>query len=282
MARLHLRAFQTPDLEVAAAVAAAAFDLDISQPAAAARWQARIAYGLETDPHGAFVAELGGEIVGVAQAIERERLWCLSLLAVGPRAQSSGAGRALMERALTYATDSTDIGLIPSSSDPRALRLYALSGFALLPTFEVAGALDRAALGQPRGEVHAAGREDFESLAPISREVRGAPHTLELEFAIRMGMRVLRVGDRGFAVVWPGRGVWLLVARDDGAASQLLWAALAMAGAEHPAVRWITADQQWAIEIVVRAGLRLVPYGALCVRGRPGTLRAYLPSGPFA
>jgi hypothetical protein len=172
--------------------------------------------------------------------------------------------------------------LIPSSSDPRALRLYALSGFALLPTFEVAGSLDRSALPQPRGEVHAVEHDDLESLAPISRDVRGAPHTPELEFALRMGMRLLRVGDRGFAVVAPGRGVWLLVARDDGAASQLLWAALAIAGTERPSVRWITAEQQWAIEIVVRAGLRLVPYGALCVRGQPGPLRAFLPSGPFA
>jgi GNAT superfamily N-acetyltransferase len=281
VARLHLRALHAPDLEVAATAAAAAFDLDVSEPEAAARWLSRVAYGFETDPEGAYVAELGGEIVGVAQAIRRERLWCLALLAVDPRAQSSGAGRALMERALTYATD-TDIGLIISSSDPRALRLYALSGFALLPTFEVAGTLDRSALPQPRGEVHAGGREDFESLAAISREVRGAPHTLELEFALARGMQLLRVGDRGFAVVWPGRGVWLLVARDDGAASQLLWAALALAGTEHPSVRWITGAQQWAIEIVVRAGLRLVPHGALCVRGEPGPLRAYLPSGPFA
>jgi ribosomal protein S18 acetylase RimI-like enzyme len=282
VAQLNLRAFEASDLEVAAAVAAAAFDLDIGEPAAAARWRTRVAYPLETDPNGAYVAELGGEIVGVAQAIERERLWCLSLLAVSPSAQSSGAGRALMERALTYATDSTDIGIITSSSDPRALRLYALSGFSLLPTFEVAGALDRSALPQPRGEVHAASRDDLESLAPISREVRGAPHTLELEYALRVGGRILRVGDRGFAVVLPGRGVWLLVARDDAAASQLLWAALTIVGTEHPAVRWITAEQQWAIEIVVRAGLRLVPYGALCVRGQPGPLRAFLPSGPFA
>jgi hypothetical protein len=221
-------------------------------------------------------------VVGVAAAIERERLWCLSLLAVHPRGQSSGAGRALLERALTYAAHTTDIGLFPSSNDPRALRLYALSGFALLPTFEVAGTVDRAALPEPHGEVHAAGPADLEALAPISREVRGAPHTIELEYAMRMGMRILRVGDRGFAVVSPGRGVWLLVARDDGAASQLLWAALAMAGTEHPTVRWITAEQQWAIEVVVRAGLRLVPHGALCVRGQPGPLKGFLPSGPFA
>jgi ribosomal protein S18 acetylase RimI-like enzyme len=282
VAPLHLRAFEASDLEVAAAVAAAAFGFDIGEAAAAARWRARVAYPLETDPDGAYLAELDGEIVGVAQAIQRERLWCLSLLAVSPSAQSSGAGRALTERALTYATDSTDIGIITSSNDPRALRLYALSGFSLLPTFEVAGTLDRSALPQPRGEVHAASRDDFESLAPISRDVRGAPHTLELEYALRVGGRILRVGDRGFAVVLPGRGVWLLVARDDAAASQLLWAALTIVGTEHPAVRWITAEQQWAIEIVVRAGLRLVPYGALCVRGQLGPLRAFLPSGPFA
>ena len=282
MAQLHLRAFQESDLASVAELAAAALGLDISDPASSTRWRTRIAYPLETDPDGAFVAELNGELVGVVEAIERERLWCLSLLTVHPRAQSSGAGRALMERALTYATDTTDVGLITSSSDPRALRLYALSGFALLPTFEVAGAVDRAALPQPDGEVHAAGSADVESLAPISREVRGAPHTLELEYALRMGMRILRVGDRGFAVVSPGRGVWLLVARDEPAASQLLWAALAMAGTEHPTVRWITAEQQWAVEIVVRAGLRLVPYGALCVRGQAGPLRAFLPSGPFA
>jgi len=282
VAALHLRAFHASDLEVAAELAAAAFGLDTSDPAAAARWRSRIGHPLETDPDGAFLAELDGEVIGVAQAIERERLWCLSLLAVHPRGQSSGAGRALLERALTYATHTTDIGLIPSSSDPRALRLYALSGFALLPTFEVAGAINRAALPQPHGEVHAAGHADLESLAQISREVRGAPHTPDLEFALRMGLRIVRLGDRGFAVVSPGRGVWLLVARDDEAASQLLWAALALAETEHPAVRWITAEQQWAIETVVRAGLRLVPYGALCVRGQPGPLRPFLPSGPFA
>ena len=282
MARLHLRAFHASDLEEASAVAAAAFELDLTTPAVALRWKQRIAQGFATDPQGASVAELGGEIVAVAQAIARERLWCLSLLAVHPRAQSSGAGRALMERALTYETHSTDIGLITSSSDPRALRLYALAGFALLPTFQVEGTLDRAAVPEPAGEVHAAGRDDLEALAPISREVRGAPHTLELEFALRMGMRVLRVGDRGFAVVWQGHGVWLLVARDDEAATQLLAASLLFVATDHPSVRWITGEQQWAIELLVRAGLRLVPYGALCVRGEPGPLRAYLPSGPFA
>jgi GNAT superfamily N-acetyltransferase len=254
----------------------------VADEAVATRWRARLAHPYTTDPGGAFVAELDGEIVGVAMAIARERLWCLSLLAVAPAAQSGGTGRALMERALTYASASTDVGLIPSSSDPRALRLYALSGFSLHPTFEASGILDRSALPPPSGSVQAGERSDLEALEPISRAIRGAPHTLDIDFALGLGARLLLCGDRGFAVVYPGHAVWLLVARDDDAATQLLWAGLALAGTERPVVRWITAGQQWAIDVVVQAGLRLVPYGALCVRGEAGPLRPYLPSPPFA
>jgi GNAT superfamily N-acetyltransferase len=279
---LELRACEEADLAAVATLAAAALEFDASEPARSKRWHARLAYSLSTDPAGAFVAEREGSMVGVTQVVVRERLWCLSLLAVEPIAQSGGVGRALLERALSYAVHSTDIGLIPSSSDPRALRLYALAGFALLPTFEAAGVLDRTSLPRPGGEVQAGGVADLEALAPISREVRGAPHTSEIEFALRLGARLLRLGDRGFAVAMPGHGVWLLVARDDEAATQLLWATLALADTERPLVRWITGEQQWAIEVLVSAGLRLVPYGALCVRGRPGTMRPFLPSGPFA
>jgi hypothetical protein len=41
-------------------------------------------------------------VIGVAEAIVRERVWCPSLLAVEPGVQSTGAGRALMERSLRY------------------------------------------------------------------------------------------------------------------------------------------------------------------------------------
>jgi ribosomal protein S18 acetylase RimI-like enzyme len=278
---VDVRAFQTADLAAAAALAAEAFEIDVGERSAAERWQRRVAHPLATDPDGAFVAERDGSVIGVAQALRRERLWCLSMLAVAPGAQGSGAGRLLLERALAYG-GGTDAGLIPSSSDPRALRLYGLAGFSLLPTFDAAGALDRSALPRTGAEVRAAGSADLEALAAISRDVRGAPHTSEIEFALRAGARLVRLGDRGFAVAAPGRGVWLLVARDDAAASALLWSALALAETDQPRVRWITADQQWAIEIVLRAGLRLVPYGALCVIGEPGPLRPFLPSGPFA
>jgi hypothetical protein len=91
------------------------------------------------------------------------------------------------------------------------------------------------------------------------------------------------MGDRGFALAHPAHGVWLLVARDDDAGSSLLWSALALAGdSERSVIRWITGAQDWAIAVAVQAGLRLAATGALCVRGNPGPLRPFVPSGPFA
>ncbi len=278
----RIRRLERADLPAVATTSASAFALDIADPSVAQRWRERVAHPLTTDPDGCFVAERGARVVGAVQALRRERVWCLSLLTVQPDAQSAGLGRMLLARALSYGPD-TDAGLIPSSSDPRALRLYALAGFALRPAFDAVGAIDRRSLPRPDHQVREGGPADLDALAAISRDVRGGPHTRELEFALGWGARLLRLGDRGFAVAVPGRGVWLLVARDEQAASSLLWAALALIGeTEQPVVRWMTADQQWAIEVVLRAGLQLTPFGALCVRGRPGPLRPFLPSGPFA
>ena len=63
----------------------------------------RIQQLLERDPGGAWVAEEDGGVVGAALALDREGLWGLSLLVVLPEHQSSGIGRALLERSLEYA-----------------------------------------------------------------------------------------------------------------------------------------------------------------------------------
>jgi GNAT superfamily N-acetyltransferase len=269
------------DLPEVEALAAAAFSRDIADEHAARRWHERIAHPLATDPDGAFVAEIDGRIAGAAEAIVRERLWILSMIAVRPGIQSGGAGRAVFERALAYGP-STDAGLIVSSNDPRALRLYASGGFALVPTLRADGEVDRRALPRNQARVREEdGDADVESLAAMTRAIRGAPYTAELCFALDRGARLLRLADRGFAAV-DETGILLeLVARDDEAASALLWHALAMA--EGPTrVRWITGAQQWAIDVVLAARLELVAYGALCVRGNPGSLRPFLPSAPFA
>jgi predicted N-acetyltransferase YhbS len=281
--QLHVRALEPADLEATAELTAASFGTDISDGDRRSRWLERLAHPFGTDPGGAFVAERDGRVLGTAQAIRRERLWVLSVLAVAPGSQSAGAGRALLERALGYGAEA-DAGLIVSSSDPRALRLYGLAGFSLRPAFHATGRLDRARLPRADPAVREAGVDEVEALVPISRAVRGAPHTTELVFALGRGGRLLRHGDRGFAVTQPGLAVWLLAARDPEAAQALLWAALELVGdveEGHRSVRWITGGQDWAIEVLLRAGYTLAPYGALCVRGRPGPLHPYLPSPPF-
>jgi len=279
---LTLRRFESADLSEAGKISAAAFEFDVSDPTLAQRWQGRLAHLLETDPDGCFVAERGGHIVGVAEAMVRGPLWSLSLLTVKPDLQSGGVGRELMRRALEYGADIPH-GLIVASDDPRALRLYGISGFRLLPTFEAQGIINRSALPGPDSRVREATPDELEELAPISVAVRGAPHTTELRYALGREGVLLRFGDRGFAVSQPGHGVWLLAAMDDEAATALLWRALELVGAtDRPGIRWITGEQDWAISVLLRAGLRLKAAGALAVRGDPGALRPFLPSPPFA
>jgi GNAT superfamily N-acetyltransferase len=278
----EIRVLTAEALPAAAAVSAASLGIDISGAAGRALWTDRIAHLCGTDPAGGFVAERDGEVIGVAQAMRRERLWCLSLFGVDPGAQSGGAGRALLARALEYGAG-TDAGMIVSSNDPRALRLYGLSGFSLHPTLAADGTVDRRALPAPDPGVRELEAGHLDRLEPLAREIRGAPYTTELAYAVRRGATVFACGARGFSVAQPGRGVWLLVARDEPAATALLWAALELAGdGERPLVRWLTGGQDWAVKTCLRAGLRIGAYGALCVRGAPGPLRPFIPSSPFA
>ena len=65
-------------------------------------------------------------MIGAALAIEREGVWGLSLLVVLPDHQSSGIGRALLERTLEYAGGGRRGAIILASPDhARAARLRA-------------------------------------------------------------------------------------------------------------------------------------------------------------
>lgn len=282
------------DVESAMLVAAAAFEFDIDAaerelPGAWQRWRDRIARLLETDADGCFVAVRDeGAVIGVAQAMIRDQLWILSLLTVDPRCQSAGAGRALMDAALTYRDASigpgvtATPGLIVASNDPRALRLYARAGFELRPTFAAEGKVDAATLPELETELKRLEPRQFSELESLTRVVRGATYTQELKYIHATGARVLGDGERGFVVTTEGHGIWALVAADEHAARTLLYAGLRDRAGARVHVRWLTAAQQWAIDIALAAGLELKADGALCVRGEPGTLYPFVPSGPFA
>jgi GNAT superfamily N-acetyltransferase len=246
------------------------------EPPADAVIERRFRYVIETDPGGAWVAEEDGRPVGAALAILREGLWGLSMLVVHPDAQSGGIGRALLERTLGYG-DGARGGIIASSGDARALRAYARAGFALHPTAQASGV--------PRGlEVPAGVREgslaDLGLTEAIDRAVRGAAHGSDIE-TLLADSRMFVVEGRGYALARRDH-LALLAATDDDAARDLLRAVLAtVPDGESIRVEYLTAAQDWAVDVVLDAGLALTVHNALFLRGDVGPFRPYLPSGAY-
>jgi GNAT superfamily N-acetyltransferase len=233
---------------------------------------------LAADPGGCWVAEgEDGTLDGAALALVREGVWGLSLLVVRPGLQSRGLGSALLERALAYG-DGARGGIILASADPRALHVYARAGFRSHAT--------TVARGRPSGveaapEVRPFTDADHVMAARVDRAVRGAAHGADLDALAEAGCELLALPERGYAVR-RGGALKLLTAADEEAAAALLRTVLArVPDAEEAEVEWLTPAQQWAIDVVVAAGLELHAYGALFVRGETGPLRPYLPSGAY-
>jgi GNAT superfamily N-acetyltransferase len=249
-----------------------------SPPPPSAAPLTRFEHLIATDPGGAWVAEEAGEIVGAALAIDREGVWGLSLLVVLPGRQSSGIGRALLERARGYADGGRRGAIILASPDHRALRAYARAGFEMHPCMDAEGRPDVAA---PPPGVRDGDDRDLPLTEAVDRAVRGTVHGSDIAAFLRAGRRLLVVPARGYAVLGPD-SVSLLAALDEEAARDLLLAALAAAPPDKDyRVEWITSAQQWAVRPVLDAGLVLKPGGAVFVRGELGPLTPYLPSGAY-
>jgi len=233
----------------------------------------------DTDPGGSWVALQRDEIVGFTQALRRDDLWVLSLLAVALAHQGRGVARTLLDRALSYG-DPSSPGMIMSSRHPAALHRYVQAGFALHPTVAARGVVRRSGL-EAGTTVQVGGPGDLETVAHVDRRLRGASHGPEMRLMLDEGAQLLVVPGRGYALARPG-GVRVMGAVDDETAGALLAAALAVSPEGTVVdVNWITGAQQWAIRVCSDLGLELHPVGAVMVRGRPGPLAPYLPSGAY-
>jgi len=245
------------------------------------RREERYRHFLEHDPEGAWVAVDGDRVAGVALALAREGVWVLSLFAVDEEYRNAGVGRGLLDRALGYAAGCKG-AMLASSTHPAAMRSYARAGFDLLPSLTASGRVRRASL--PTGLVVREGTEDdLQLAAEVDRLLRRAAHGPDLEFMLRSGCPLFvveRRAGRGYVVVWNGSPA-IVAATTPEIAADLLWFCLAQSLDERVEVRWITGAQNWAIPVVLEAGLSLSPAGPICVRGDLGPLTPYLPSGPF-
>jgi GNAT superfamily N-acetyltransferase len=239
----------------------------------------RVRHLVATDPGGAWVAQEGDRIVGAALALVREGVWGLSLLVVAPGLQSAGTGSALMRASLDYG-DGARGGIVLASEDRRALRVYARSGFELRPAMDARGTVtDRPAA--PQGVRPGRWPEDRPLLDRVSRAVRNAAHGDDVGAYLAGGSQLLVHEAGGFAVA-RGGSLRLLAAEDPDVAADVLRAVLRMAPAgDEVAVEFLTAGQDWAVGVVLEAGLQLHPGGAVFTRGDVGPMHPYLPSGSY-
>jgi GNAT superfamily N-acetyltransferase len=245
----------------------------------AARQRARIRHLLDTDPGGCWVAEHDGRVAGVALALVREGIWGLSLLAVAKRLQGRGVGRALLRRCWDHGAGARG-RIVLSSAHPAAMRSYARTGLSIRPCVAAAGIADLSRAPDLDG-VEDAGEAGIPLADAIGRELRGAGHGRDLHVPLAAGARLLVDADRAFGVAREGH-VMLLGARDPEAARRMLWALFAGGGpGATVGVDFLSAGQDWALPVVLDAGLQLSPDGPMFAGGALGPMTPYVPSGAY-
>lgn len=246
-----------------------------------ARQVDRIAHLQDTDPGGSWVAERDGRVVGVAQALLREGVWGCSLFAVDEDLQGRGVGRRLLDAALRHG-DGARGWIVLSTGRPAAMRRYARAGLDLHPTVAAAGLVDATRIPDAAARVEDAGAGGLAVADAIGRAARGAGHARDLPSSLRHGARLLVLEDRAFALLGRTGAVALLGARDGAAAQTALWGAFAHAprGAT-VSVDFLTAGQQWALPVLLDAGLLLSPDSPVFLRGDVGPFAPYVPSGAW-
>jgi len=250
------------------------------------RRQDRTRHFLATDPAGSWVAEDGGAIVGMSQSFVREDYWMLSQLGTVPGRQGLGVGRELLRLALSHG-DPDSPGTIQCSRDPKAMALYTSFGFALHPVVAAWGILRPGAVERPpevvRVEPADVTERELQAVSAIDRAVRGSARTVDIVsmLTVQPGSRLLLHADQAYAVARDDRVV-TLGARNETSAALVLRAMLAEAPpGETIEVNWLTSAQQWAIAVIVDAGIELQPYGPVMVRGMDGPPCPYIPSGGY-
>jgi GNAT superfamily N-acetyltransferase len=245
------------------------------------RSQQRIAHLRRTDPEGAWVAVEEDAVVGLALSLRRGPMWFLSLLGVSTGLQARGLGKQLLAASLRTAESAQAVWLL-ATVDPKALRRYALAGFALHPSYTAKGDLDRALL--PAGLAVRDGDwgRDGDLVEQVVTALRGAPYGPDLDLmATNCELVVADAGgDRGFAILRRG-AIASLGATSPRTAQQLLWSALGRSVKPEVTVDWLTAEQQWAIEVALAARLPLRGGSSVCIRSALGPLTPYLPGGAY-
>lgn len=230
---------------------------------------------MRQDARGCWVADADGDVAGVALSTRRDLLWCLSALAVAPPA--TAVAPTLLEAALSYSRGCLR-GMAVLPDDPATARWVRMAGFVLHPAMRLSGRVDRSALPIVDG-VRDGTDADHALVDSVDRQVRGAargPDHMALSANSSLLVCDLTTGS-GYAYHRAGSPVALgATTREVG--RRLLWTVLGGSTPARPVeVSWLTAEQDWAVDVGLAAGLGVHAGGFVALRHmRPPT--PYLPS----
>jgi hypothetical protein len=225
------------------------------------------------DPAGCWVAD-DGTVSAVVLSTRRDLLWCLAALAVDPTA--TGVGPNLLQAALAYSQGCLR-GLAVLLDDPRTARWVRMAGFTLHPTMRLAGRVDRSALPIVEG-VRGGTASDRALVESVDRRVRGAARGPDHERLVdRADLMVCDIATgSGYAFHRDGTPL-ALGATTREVARRLLWAVLATAPQRQVEIARVSAEQDWAVDVGLAAGLGVHVGGYLALRHmRPPS--PYLPA----
>ena len=259
-----------------------------------------------TDPDRFIVATaadgtVDGRVVAFASAVERERLWYLSMLFVLPEFQGAGLGRALLDRVLPD-DDGRVRAIATDSAQPISNALYASYGvvprmpllnlnglperpeaFGELPSGVTPVAFDAIAAGPPGGEGH---RRLTEAVDDLDRELLGVAHPLDHRFLRTESRRGwLYHGPDGAPIGYGYAGeagrLGPVAARDEALVAPILGHLTAAVAPRGAFAMWVGGAADRAVVAALAAGFRLDGFPVLLCWDRPfADFSRYLPISP--
>jgi GNAT superfamily N-acetyltransferase len=243
----------------------------------------------------------GERVVGFAAAIERERLWYLSMLFVLPEFQGAGLGRALLERVLPAGAEHVR-AIATDSAQPISNALYSMYGvvprmpllnlnglpvrpeaFGTLPTGITPVAFEAIASGPPGGEGH---RRLSEAVDALDRDTLGVAHPFDHRFLRSESRRGwLYHGPDGRPVGYGYAGeagrVGPVAVRDADLIAPILGHLTTAVVPRGAFAVWIGGASDRAIVAALAAGFRLDGFPVLLCWDRPfADFSRYLPISP--
>ena len=165
---------------------------------------------LTFDPLGGLVAELAGDVVGVAWVHPRGPVATIGPIAVDPAVQGRGIGRLLLERCLTIAGSGVpQVRLVHESFNAASLGLYLRAGFRVVaPLLELERSLAEVLVAPPtagHSTVRPAVAADQARLVARDGRAFGAPRPQSIELYVRRGIAL--VAEHGKTLSGYGFGI---------------------------------------------------------------------------